>query len=104
LWCDALDVSPETLLRQLRRLVSGRRLQLTFTHLYRLMGAACFVALFANVYKHGWHLVPILTGTTLTVLMLSLGVRPDQRTTGWAWRYILTTGFVIGLAAFRFLR
>ena len=75
-----------------------------FAYLFRLMGALCFAMLFANVYKHGWHLVPILTGTTLTLLVLSLGVRPDQRTTGWAGRYVLTSAFVLGLAALRFLR
>jgi hypothetical protein len=74
-----------------------------FAHLYRLMGAASFVVLFANIYKHGWHLGPLLTGATLTLLVLSLGVRPEQRTTAWVARYLLTTGFVLALAAFRFL-
>jgi len=68
------------------------------------MGAACFVVLVANVYKHGWHLEPIVIGLLLTVLVLSLGVRPDRRTTAWALRYVLTAVFVVALAAFRFLR
>src|SRR5690242_10743207 len=46
---------------------------------------------------------PVLPGTLLALLVLSLGVRPDRRTTGWALRYLLTAVFVIGLAAFRFL-
>jgi len=77
---------------------------MTYAYLFRTMGAACFIVLVANVYKHGWHPGAILVGTLLTVLVFSLGVRPDRRTTGWALRYALTALFVFGLAAFRFLR
>ena len=71
---------------------------------YRLMGAACFVALFANVYKHGWHPFNILVGAFCTVLIFSLGVSPNQRTIGWEVRYVVAAVTFVGLAAFRFLR
>ncbi len=68
------------------------------------MGMACCVALIANVYRHGWHLAPVLTGACLTGLILSLGVRPERRTMRWEVQYVTATVFLVGLAAFRFIR
>jgi hypothetical protein len=74
------------------------------TYLYRLLGAACCLALITNVYKHGWHPVSVATGTILATLVLSLGVSPERRSTAWEVRYVITAVAVVGLAAFRFLR
>ena len=73
------------------------------TYTYRLVGAACLLALITNVYKHGWHPSSILIGASCAALMLSLGVRPDRRTIGWEIRYVLTALVFVGLATFRFL-
>jgi hypothetical protein len=73
-------------------------------YLYRLCAVGGCIALTTNVYKHGWHPVSIATGLTFAVLMFSLGVDPERRTMGWEVRYLITALYVVGLAAFRFLR
>jgi hypothetical protein len=36
--------------------------------------------------------------------MFSIGVVPERRTMGWEVRYVIAVAFLVGLAAFRFLR
>jgi hypothetical protein len=74
------------------------------TYLYPLAGVASAVALFANLYKHGWQLGSVALGVLLTVLLFSLGVPPERRRLAWEVRYVLTAVLVVVLAAFRFLR
>ena len=74
------------------------------TYLYRLLAVAACVAVITNVYKHGWHPVSIAVGVILAALTCSLGVVPERRNMGWEMRYLITSVYVVGLAAFRFLR
>jgi hypothetical protein len=54
---------------------------------FGLIGVASFVALFANVHKHGWHWPSVSLGALLTGLMISLAVPAHRRTHGWVIRY-----------------
>jgi len=65
---------------------------------YRVLGALCVAALVANVYKHGWHVVSMLTPIVLASLMFSLGVAPERRTNAWAIRYV--TAFATAVVLF----
>jgi hypothetical protein len=73
------------------------------TILYRISGAASFVVLFANVYKHGWQWGSVSIGVFLTLLMFSLAVPPDRRTIRWEIRYLIAVATVLTLAVRRFL-
>ena len=46
---------------------------------FGMIGIACFIALFANVYKHGWHWPSVALGALLTGLMTSLAVPAEPR-------------------------
>jgi hypothetical protein len=71
--------------------------------LFGIMGGACFVALFANVYKHGWHWSSVALGVFLTVLMASLAVPARRRTNGWVVRYWVAAITFCTLGVYRFL-
>jgi hypothetical protein len=70
---------------------------------YRLMGAASFVVLVANVYKHGWQWGSVGIGLLLTILMFSLAVPPARRTVRWEIRYLIAVATALTLAVRRFL-
>jgi hypothetical protein len=71
--------------------------------LFGFMSAACFVALFANVYKHGWHWSSVALGVFLTALLASLAVPVERRAAGWAMRYWVALASVCALGVFRFV-
>ena len=73
-------------------------------YLYRLAGIAGWVAVVANISKHGWYPVSIAPAVVFSALVFSLGVSPDKRTTSWEIRYLITSVGVLSLAAVRFLR
>jgi hypothetical protein len=67
------------------------------------MSGAFFVALFANVYKHGWHWSSVAIGVFLTALMASLAVPARQRTGAWSLRYLVAALTFCALGVYRFL-
>jgi hypothetical protein len=67
------------------------------------MGAACFVVLYANVYKHGWHWPTVALGVFMTTLMLSLAIPADRRTRRWVARYWLALATFCVLGIYRFV-
>ena len=67
----------------------------------RLLGVASVAALFANVYKHGWHAGSIALGVFLSVLLFSLGGSPQGRGRAWEVRYWIALGSLLGLITFR---
>ena len=71
--------------------------------LFGVLGGACFVALVANVYKHGWHWSSVMLGVFMTGLLLSLVVPPGRRTQRWVIRYWVTLVTFCGLAVYRFV-
>jgi hypothetical protein len=71
--------------------------------LFGLMSGACFVVLFANVYKHGWHWSSVSLGIFLTALMASLAVPQQQRTGRWTIRYWLALFTFCSLGVYRFM-
>jgi hypothetical protein len=71
--------------------------------LYGALGTVSFVALFANIYKHGWHWPSVFLGSFLTVLLLSLAVPTRQRTGAWTIRYWIALATSCMLGVYRFL-
>jgi len=71
--------------------------------LFGIMGMASFVALFANVYKHGWHWGSVAVGTFLTAIVLSLAVPSRRRNGAWVVRYWIALVTVCSLGVYRFL-
>ena len=70
---------------------------------FAVMGGAWFVALVANVYKHGWHWSSVALGVFLTVLTVSLAVPAQRRSSGWVARYWIAVFACGGLGVYRFL-
>jgi hypothetical protein len=73
------------------------------TSIFVLMSGACFVTLFANVYKHGWQWPSVALGTFLTVLLASLAVPPGRRTGRWVVRYWVALLACCALGVSRFV-
>ena len=71
--------------------------------IFGLMGGACFVALVANVYKHGWHWSSVALGALLTAIMFSLAVPSERRTRAWVIRYWVAVFTVCTVGLYRFV-
>ena len=71
--------------------------------LFGMMASACFVALVANVYKHGWHWSSVMLGVLMTGLLLSLVVPSGRRTQAWVIRYGVALVTFCGLGVYRFV-
>jgi hypothetical protein len=56
-------------------------------YVYRVSGLACFGALVAYVYKHGWNLSDMILPLLLSALMFSLGANPERKSAAWAVRH-----------------